>query len=189
MLRDWSVSLRLSVLLTLLTGVAYPLGVWGAARTLFPHAAGGSLVAGPDGPVGSELIGLPTDDPADFWGRPSASPGGGSNLAGSNPRWLSEVRRRVERLRAVDPDNGLPIPVELVCASGSGLDPHLSPAGALYQVERVARRRGLPAERVRALVDEAIEPATLGCLGQARVNVLRLNLALDRAAESREAQP
>jgi K+-transporting ATPase ATPase C chain len=175
---------------TALTGLAYPLGVAGVARVLFPRQAGGSVVLAGGAPAGSGLVGQPFSDPRWFWGRPSAtSPvpyegraSGGSNLGPTNPALLDAVKARVAALRAADPGNEAPVPVDLVTASGSGLDPHLSPAGALYQVRRVARARGLPEARVRALVEARVERPFLPLLGPPTVNVLALNLTLDALA-------
>src|SRR6266508_4127533 len=175
------------VLLTVVTGVVYPLVVTGIAQAVFPFQAQGSLVVKDGKVVGSALIGQPFDDPKYFWSRPSAtSPfadnagaSSGSNLSPTNPDLIKAVQGRVDALRAADPGNTAPVPVDLVTASGSGLDPHISPAASLYQVPRVARGRGLPPERVRALVEERIERPALGLLGAPRVNVLALNLALD----------
>lgn len=183
-------ALVLLALFTALTGVVYPLVVTGIAQVVFPARANGSLIHEGGRPVGSELIGQPFSDPGHFWGRPSAtSPhaynagaSSGSNLGPLNPALAEAVKARVAALRAADPGDDAPVPVDLVTASGSGLDPHVSPAAALYQVRRVARARGLPEERVRALVERHVEGRTLGILGEARVNVLRLNLALDRLA-------
>jgi K+-transporting ATPase ATPase C chain len=172
---------------TLLLGVGYPALVTGLAAVLFPRQAGGSLVMDGDKVRGSALIGQPFSDPKHFWSRPSAtspaynaSASTGSNLGPSNPALDSLVRARVAVLRAVDPGNRAPIPVDLVTASGSGLDPHISPAAAEYQVARVARARGLPVDSVRAAVARHTEGRTLGVLGETRVNVLLLNLDLDR---------
>jgi len=175
------------ILLTLLTGVAYPLMVTGLAQVIFPYQANGSLIVKDGRVVGSALIGQVFDDPKYFWGRPSAtSPYGdnagsssGSNLSPTNPALISAVQGRVDALRAADPDNKTPVPVDLVTASGSGLDPHISPAAALYQISRVARARELAPEAVRTLVDQHTEGRQLGFLGEPRVNVLTLNLALD----------
>jgi K+-transporting ATPase ATPase C chain len=176
------------VVLSLLTGLAYPLLVTGAAQLVFPDAANGSLVRRDGVVVGSALIGQEFDDPRYFWGRPSATAPGynggassGSNHGPLNPALKEAVEKRIAALRAADPGNTDPIPVDLCTASGSGLDPHVSPAAAYWQVRRVARARGLPAERVRALVDEHVEPRMLGILGEPRLNVLLLNLALDAA--------
>lgn len=182
-------ALVLLALFTLLTGALYPAAVTGLAQLLFPAAAGGSLVRDGDVVVGSNLVGQAFSDPGRFWSRPSATGAApydarastGSNQGPTNPALVEAVRARVAALRAADPGNAAPIPVDLVTASGSGLDPHLSPAGALYQVGRVARARGLPEERVRKLVEERIELPWLGLFGAPRVNVLALNRALDAA--------
>ena len=175
------------LLLTLLTGVAYPLLVTGLSVLLFPKQAGGSIVTIDGREVGSELIGQPFDDPKYFWSRPSAtSPvpynaaaSGGSNLAPANPQLLDEVGKRVAALRAADLDNAAPVPIDLVTASGSGLDPHISVAAARYQLGRVSRARRWESERVEKLIDQFTEGQTFGVFGEARVNVLKLNLALD----------
>lgn len=173
--------------LTLLTGIAYPLVVTGVAQALFPAQAGGSLILRDGKPVGSALIGQNFSDPGHFWGRPSAtSPmaynaaaSGGSNQGPLNPALTDAVKDRVRALRAADPGNTAPVPVDLVTASASGLDPHISPAAARYQITRVARARRLPAEQIEALVNQQVEGPFWGLLGESRVNVLRLNLALD----------
>lgn len=183
-------SLALLAAFTLLTGVLYPLAVTGIAQVAFPFQANGSLVVHEGRVVASELVGQPYDAPEYFWGRPSAtSPqpynGGasaGSNFGPSTPALAAAVAARVAALRASDPGNTTPVPVDLVTASGSGLDPHLTPAAAYYQVERVARTRGLSVAQVRALVDRHVEGRLLGLIGQPRVNVVRLNRALDAIA-------
>ena len=183
-------ALVLLALFTALTGVAYPLVVTGIAQVVFPARANGSLIREGDRVVGSELIGQPFSDPGHFWGRPSttsphaynAGASSGSNLGPLSPALAEAVKVRVAALRAADPGNDAAVPVDLVTASASGLDPHVSPAAALFQVGRVARARGLPEERVRALVGRHVEGRTFGMLGVARVNVLRLNLALDHLA-------
>lgn len=174
--------------LTAITGVAYPVAVTAVARLLFPAAAQGSLLVRDGVPVGSTLIGQPFRDPRFFWGRPSATASvpydaaasSGSNLGPTNPALADAVRARMAALREADPGNPAPVPVDLVTASASGLDPHITPAAALYQVRRVARARGLPEDAVRRLVEEHVEGRQLGILGEPRVNVLRLNLALER---------
>jgi len=177
----------LLVLLSILTGLVYPVLVTGIAQVVFPRQANGSLMEQDGQPIGSELIGQAFADPRYFWSRPSAtSPfpynaaaSSGSNLGPTNPALEDAVRARMEALRVADPGNTSPIPVDLVTASGSGLDPHISVAAALYQVPRVARERGLSEELVRALVAQYTEGRQLGFLGEPRVNVLKLNLALD----------
>jgi potassium-transporting ATPase KdpC subunit len=187
-------SLVALALLTLLTGVLYPLVVTGVAQLVFPAQANGSLIVEPQGRVrGSALIGQPFDDPRYFWGRLSATAvhpynafdagalagSSGSNLGPLNPALAEAARARIDALRAADPQASGPVPVDLVTASGSGLDPHISPAAAEFQLRRVARARGLPEEQVRQLVAEHTEGRDLGFFGEPRVNVLRLNLALD----------
>jgi len=175
------------VLLTLITGIVYPLAVTGLAQAFFPHQAGGSLIVRNGQALGSELIGQPFDDPMYFWGRLSAtSPfpyngaaSAGSNLGPLNAGLVKAAQARIDALRAAAPGNAAPIPADLVTASGSGLDPHISVAAALYQVPRVARARGLGESQVRALVARFTEGRQFGILGEARVNVLKLNLALD----------
>jgi len=181
--------LVLFVLLTVITGIVYPLAVTGLGRAFFASQVSGSLVMRDGKAVGSSLISQSFQDPKYFWGRVSAtSPmpnnaaaSSGSNFAPTNPALLDAVRARIQALKTADPDNSLPIPVDLVTASGSGLDPHVSPAAALYQVTRVARARHLDADKVRQLVLSQVEPPQWGFLGEARVNVLLLNLSLDRA--------
>jgi K+-transporting ATPase ATPase C chain len=175
------------LLLTAITGLAYPLLVTGIAQVVLPHQANGSLIVKGGRIVGSELIGQPFDAPRYFWGRPSATvpfpynaaASSGSNLGPSNPALVEAVRVRMAALRAADPGNARPIPVDLVTASASGLDPHISLAAALYQVPRVAQERGLSEEEVEALVRRCTAGRQLGLLGEPRVNVLDLNLALD----------
>ncbi|HTQ04666.1 MAG TPA: potassium-transporting ATPase subunit KdpC [Polyangiaceae bacterium] len=174
-------------LLTLLTGVAYPLLVTGVAQAAFPAQANGSLLEQGNKVVGSSLIGQEFEDPKYFWGRLSATTpaynpasSSGSNLGPLNPALVAEVKGRVDALRAADPGNTAPIPVDLVTSSASGLDPHISPAAAYFQVARVAKARGVDAARVKALVDARIEGRALGVLGEPVVNVLLLNLALDK---------
>jgi K+-transporting ATPase ATPase C chain len=175
-------------LFTVLTGIVYPAFVTAIAQAAFPHQANGSLILQNGKPVGSELIGQPFDDPGYFWGRPSttapfpdnAGASTGSNLSPTNPDLLKAVQGRVEALRAADPGNLAPVPVDLVTASGSGLDPHISPAAALYQVARVARLRKQDPQIVQRLLDEHVEERLLGLFGEPRVNVLLLNLDLDR---------
>jgi K+-transporting ATPase ATPase C chain len=173
--------------LTLVTGVAYPLVVTGIGQALFPAQAAGSLIQRDGKAVGSALIGQNFVDPGHFWGRPSATgpqpnnavASSGSNLGPLNPALVDAVKGRVEALRAADPDNKFPVPVELVTASASGLDPHISPAAALFQVQRVAKARNIDAAKVRTLVAENTHSPILGIMGEPVVNVLRLNLALE----------
>ena len=177
----------LFLLLTLLTGVIYPLLVTGIARVAFPKQAAGSLVERGGKVVGSLLIGQSFSDPKHFWSRPSAtSPGpdnaagsSGSNLGPTNPALVEAVKGRIAALRAADPGNAAPVPIDLVTASASGLDPEISIAAARYQAARVARARGLPPDSVLKLIDRLAQTTVLGFLGEPRVNVLALNLALD----------
>lgn len=185
-------SLRALVVFTLLTGVVYPLAVTGLAQMVFPREANGSLIERDGRVVGSDLIGQSFESPGNFWGRLSATTPApytaydaktaagstGSNYGPRNPALLDAAKARIDRLRAEDPKNTAPVPVDLVTASASGLDPHISPAAAEYQVPRVARTRGLSEEAVRRLVLAYTEDRTAGFLGEPRVNVLRLNLAL-----------
>lgn len=180
-------AVSLFLLLSAVTGLAYPLAVTGIARALFPEQAAGSLILEDGQLVGSALIGQPFSDPNHFWGRPSATAprpynaaaSSGSNLGPLNPALIEAVEARLEALRAADPGNRQPVPVELVSASASGLDPHVSPAAALWQVPRVARVRGLPEAQVRSLVESHVAGRQWGLFGEPRVNVLQLNLALD----------
>lgn len=183
----------LLVLMTLLTGVAYPLLVTGLTQLIFPQQANGSLIANNSGKVvGSKLIGQAFSNPAYFWGRPSAtSPypynagaSSGSNLGSTNPVLMDEVKSRVAALKAVAPDNKTSVPVDLVTASGSGLDPHISPAAAEYQVNRIAKIRKIDPEKLRELVQSHTEKRQWGLLGEPRVSILKLNLALDVVVHS-----
>jgi len=191
MLKELKPALLLLLVLTLLTGAIYPLLVTGLAQGLFHHQANGSLIKQEGKVLGSELIGQPFSDPKYFWSRPSAtSPmpynGGsssGSNLGPMNPALEDAVKARIAALKTADPGNTAPIPVDLVTASASGLDPQISPAAAEYQVLRVARLRNLPVKEVRRLVAAHTKSRQLGVLGEPRVNVLTLNLALDQLAK------
>jgi K+-transporting ATPase ATPase C chain len=177
----------LLALMTLITGVFYPLVVTGVAQLVFPQQANGSLIVQNGQVVGSVLIGQPFDDPRYFWGRLSAtlpypynaSASSGSNLGPTNSALVEEVTARIQALHDADLNNTRPIPVDLVTSSGSGLDPHISVAAALYQIPRVARVRGLSEEQVRQFVNHFTEDRTFGVFGEPRVNVLQLNLALD----------
>lgn len=181
------------IVLTVLTGVVYPLAVTGLAQLLFSEQAHGSVIVRDGTVVGSRLIGQYVDKPEYFWGRPSATApfpynaaaSGGSNLGPTNPVLIDAVKARVATLRAADSANEAPVPVDVVTASGSGLDPHISPAAALYQVTRVARARSVEDEDVKALVDRHTEGRQFGLLGERRVNVLEVNLALDERYPSR----
>jgi K+-transporting ATPase ATPase C chain len=183
-------ALRMLVVLSVLTGVIYPYLVTAVAQLAFPRAATGSLIVIDGKAVGSDLIGQPFDDPKYFWSRPSAtSPqpynagaSSGSNQGPRNPALADAVRDRIKALRDADPGNTIPVPVDLVTASGSGLDPNISVAAALYQVSRVAKARCMSEDKVRALVDQSTLGRTFGILGEPRVNVLELNLALNRSS-------
>lgn len=179
-------SVLVFVALTVVTGVAYPLVLTGVAQTVFPHEANGSLIEHDGKLVGSRLIGQQFDGPRYFWGRPSATSPAynaaastGSNFGPTNPAQLDAVRSRVESLRKAHPAESGPVPVDLVTASASGLDPHISPAAAEYQVARVAQARGLAPQQVRDVVARLTERRQFGLLGEPRINVLALNLALD----------
>ena len=175
------------ILLTLVTGVAYPLLVTGIAQRLFPFAANGSIVTVDGKAVGSTLIGQSFTSPKYFWGRPSAtSPmannglaSGGSNLGANNPALLDAVKGRIDALRAADPGNTLAVPIDLVTASGSGLDPEISLAAARYQAARIAKARSLPVSQVQSMIELNAMTPWLGIVGEPRVNVLALNLLLD----------
>jgi len=180
-------ALSLFVLLTAVTGIVYPLGVTAVAQLAFPAQAAGSLIVEHGHAVGSRLIGQQFADPRHFWGRPSATApmpydaanSGGSNLGPTNPALVDAVQKRIAALQAADPGNTKPVPVDLVTASASGLDPDISVAAAEYQVERVARARGVAPALVQAAIARHARGRTLGLLGEPRVNVLQLNLDLD----------
>ncbi len=182
-------AVMMTIVLTVVTGLAYPIVMTGIAQVLFPSQANGTLIYKDGKPVGSRLIGQPFDDPKYFWSRPSATTpfpdnsgsSGGSNLGPTNPDLQKAVQGRIDALKAADPGNTAPIPVDFVTASGSGLDPDISPAAALYQVHRVAKARNLSEDTVRALVQAHTQGRQFGFLGEPRVNVLELNLALDQA--------
>ncbi len=182
-------ALVLFVTLSVLTGLIYPLAVTGIAQAAFPQQAAGSLIVRDGKLVGSSLIGQHFSDSKYFWGRPSAtgpmpnnaSASGGSNLGPLNPALADAVKGRIEALRALDTGNTAPVPVDLVTASGSGLDPHISVAAALYQAPRVARARGQSPAQVQALIAQHSEGKLFGFLGEPRINVLQLNLTLDAA--------
>ncbi len=184
-------SIRMLIVMTVITGVVYPLVVTGIAQVAFPHPANGSLIEKDGKILGSELIGQPFSDPKYFWSRPSAtSPqpyngasSSGSNQGPTNPALKDAVEGRVKALRDAGGDKSQPVPVDLVTASGSGLDPDISPAAAEYQVARVAKVRNMPEEKVGELVRQHTQGRQLGILGEPRVNVLELNLALDASAK------
>lgn len=186
-------SFVLLLLMTVITGVLYPLAATGLAQLIFPQQANGSLIVKDGKPVGSVLIGQSFTEPKYFWGRPSATTpqadnginSGGSNLGPTNPALTDAVKQRIAALRAADPGSTAPVPVDLVTVSASGLDPEISPAAAQYQLARVAKARGLGTAQVQALVDEYTRGRQLGVLGEPRVNVLQLNLALDAAQAHR----
>lgn len=187
MLQQIRAAIALLLISILLVGFIYPLGVTAIAQVLFHDKAEGSLVVRGGKVVGSELLGQQFDNPKYFWGRPSATTppynaaaSGGSNLGANNPKLLQAVNARLSALRAADPDNKQPVPVDLVTSSASGLDPHISVAAADYQVARVARARGMKLETVQKLVAEATEKPGFGLLADPYVNVLELNLALDK---------
>jgi potassium-transporting ATPase KdpC subunit len=193
MLNQFRPAIVLLVMLTFITGVLYPLAVTGIAQVVFPAQANGSIIVKDGQAVGSELIGQQFDDPGYFWGRLSATStfaynafnaenltaSSGSNYGPLNQALFDAVQARIDALKAADPDNTAPIPVDLVTASGSGLDPHISVAAAMYQVGRVARERGLSEAQVQQLVEQNTQGRQFGFLGEPVVNVLKLNLALD----------
>jgi K+-transporting ATPase ATPase C chain len=186
MLRQLRAALVVLAVMTVITGVLYPLLITGIAQAAFPHQANGSLIVQNDRVLGSELIGQPFDDPKYFWGRISATTpvynaqsSTGSNLGPTNPALADEVKGSIDALHKADPEAASEVPVDLVTSSGSGLDPDISPAAAEYQVRRVAKARRLDEARVRSLVLGQTEKRQLGVLGEPRVNVLDLNLALD----------
>jgi K+-transporting ATPase ATPase C chain len=187
LLKQLRTSMIAIVLFTVLTGVFYPFLVTGIAQLVFPERANGSLIHKDGKLLGSELIGQPFSDPKYFWSRPSATgpfaynagASSGSNYGPINQSYLDGMQKRIQDLRTADPRNSKPIPVDLVTASGSGLDPHISVAAALYQLPRVSRVRGLNQDKLRSLVVQFTEGKQLGFLGEPRVNVLKLNLALD----------
>jgi K+-transporting ATPase ATPase C chain len=187
MFRELKPAIVIFALLSVLTGVVYPLVVTGIAQVAFPSKANGSIIYKDGKAVGSELIGQAFSDPKYFWGRPSATSSfpdnamasGGSNLGPTNPALADAVKARAAALLAADPGNSSPFPVDLVTASGSGLDPHISPASAMYQIARVARVRGMSEDSVKELVARCTEKRWLGFIGEERVNVLELNLAID----------
>jgi len=175
------------IVFTILTGIIYPLAVTGLAQLIFPSQANGSIIVNNGKPVGSALIGQPFDDPKYFWGRLSATApfpynsasSSGSNLAQSNPALIEQAKARISALQKADPQAPALVPADLATASGSGLDPHISPASAEYQIHRVVRIRGIDEAKVRALIAAYSEPRQFGILGEPTVNVLKLNLALD----------
>ncbi|MCX6122406.1 MAG: potassium-transporting ATPase subunit KdpC [Ignavibacteriales bacterium] len=186
-IKNLRISLIAIVLFTLLTGLLYPLLVTGIAQLFFPEKANGSILIKNGKILGSALIGQPFHDPKYFWSRPSstgpfpynAGASSGSNYGSLNPAFLDGARKRVQDLKAADSLNTQPVPIDLVTASGSGLDPHMSVASALYQLERVAKKRNVQVAQIRSLIDQYTEERTLGFLGEPRVNILKLNLALD----------
>jgi potassium-transporting ATPase KdpC subunit len=198
MLNHLKTATLLFLILTVVTGVAYPLLVTGLSQGILPRQANGSLILNKKGkPLGSELIGQPFSDPKYFWGRPSAiSPqpyngtaSSGSNQGPTNPALVDQVKARIQALHEADPGQRAPIPVDLVTASGSGLDPHISPAAAAYQIPRVARLRGVAPATLNRLVAGYTEGKQWGFMGEPRVNVLRLNLALNALRTAKPSNP
>ena len=186
-MKDLIMAIRLFIVLTIVTGILYPLVVTGIAQTAFKSQANGSLISKNGKVVGSKLIGQQFEDPKYLWGRPSAtSPvpynaaaSGGSNLGPTNPDLIKGIQDRVKALKDADSSNINPVPTELVTSSGSGLDPHISVTSAEYQVSRIAKARGIQAEKIKALIESQTQKRTLGLLGEPTVNVLEFNLALD----------
>lgn len=184
-------AISLLLAFTVITGIAYPLAATGLAQLIFPQQANGSLIVKDGKPIGSGLIGQSFTEAKYFWGRPSATspnPNNGASSSGSNtgptnPALVDAVKQRIAALHAVDPTNQAPVPVDLVTASASGLDPEITPAAAQYQIARVAEARKLSVSQVQAVVDEFTRGRTLGILGEPRVNVLKLNLALDSSRQ------
>lgn len=195
-LKQLRIAIITTVLFTVIAGLVYPLAVTVLGQLLFPGKANGSLIKEKGKIVGSQLIGQPFSDPKYFWGRLSATgpsaynaaASSGSNLGPLNPALLDGAKKRVADLKSADPQNTQAIPVDLVTSSGSGLDPNISVAAALYQVDRVARNRNMSAEQVRLFVDQHTEGRQFGFLGEPRVNVLMLNRALDNFQQSAEAK-
>jgi K+-transporting ATPase ATPase C chain len=194
MLNQFRAALAMFLLLTLLTGVAYPLLVTGIAQVTFPHAANGSMIMREGEVAGSKLIGRPFGQPGYFWGRPSATgpdayhgaASTGSNLGPTNPALLEAIQTRIDAIRLGHPEQEGDVPIDLVTASASGLDPHISVAAARYQAQRVAADRGLPAEDILDLIDRHTQSRTFGVLGEPRVNVLQLNMSLDERTAQAE---
>jgi K+-transporting ATPase ATPase C chain len=197
MLRQFRIALVALTLFTVITGLVYPLVITGLAQAIFPDEANGSLIERGGTVLGSGIVGQSFTSPGYFWGRLSATgpvpynaaASSGSNFGPLHPALLEAVQKRIQDLRNLDPGNTQTIPVDLVTSSGSGLDPHISIAAAMYQIPRVARERNLDEEKVRALVYRVGEGRQLGVLGEPRVNVLKLNLELDGLYHSREANP
>lgn len=189
--RQIKTALILLIFLTILTGLIYPLLVTGVAQLLFPWQANGELIKSNNKIIGSELIGQSFTDPKYFWGRPSAttpypynaSSSSGSNLAATNPDLIKTVKYRINTLKQADPQNKYAIPVDLVTASGSGLDPEISPQAAYYQVDRIAKARGIAPDTIKKLIAANTQDRTFKILGEPRVNVLKLNLALDQTQQ------
>ena len=186
-IKNLRIAFIMLALFTILTGLFYPLAITGIAQIFFPYKANGSLIKKDGKAIGSELIGQPFTDPRYFWSRPSATgpfpynagASSGSNYGPLNPAYLHGVNKRVQDLKAVDSFNSQQVPVDLITASGSGLDPHISVASALYQLDRVAKMRNMQTAQIRSLITQYAEGRTLGFLGEPRVNVLKLNLTLD----------